>query len=114
MHAKSIKKNSTRLQIHILLQYIFKTITIISQSYGAVKKKSSHDAIESVLITMEYSRIMRKAPMIIAPKDATGCFDLLHTEAIRPIQESKGMPSGINAYRIKVLQGMECIQVEFL
>ena len=61
------------------------------KSYGAVKKKSSHDALESVLITMDYSRIMRK-PMIIAPKDATGCFDLLHVEQICTIQESKGMP----------------------
>ena len=39
--------------------------------------------------------------------DATGCFDLLRAEAIRPIQESKGMPRGINACRIAVLQNME-------
>ena len=45
--------------------------------------------------------------MIIAPKDATGCFDLLRVEQIRTIQESKGMPRGINACRIKVLHGME-------
>ena len=45
--------------------------------------------------------------MIIAPKDATGCFDLLRVEQIRTIQKSKGMPRGINACRIKVLHGME-------
>jgi len=76
------------------------------ETYGAVKKKNTHDALESVLTSLDYSRIMRK-PMMIAPKDATGCFDLLRAEAIRSIQESKGMPRGINACRISVLQNME-------
>ena len=77
------------------------------ETYGAVKKKNTHDALESVLTSLDYSRIMRK-PMMIAPKDATGCFNLLRAEAIRPIQEAKGMPSGINnACRIAVLHNME-------
>ena len=45
--------------------------------------------------------------MAVAPKDATGCFDLLRAEQIKPIQESKGLPASINTCRIKVLQGME-------
>ena len=65
------------------------------ESYGAIRKKSAHDALESVLCTTEYSKIMQK-PLAIAPKDATGCFDLLRMEAIKPIQESKGMPKGLN------------------
>ena len=76
------------------------------ESYGAVRKKSAHDGLASVINTMEYSHIVRK-PMVVAPKDATGCFDLLGAEAIKPIQESKGLPASINTFRIKVLQNME-------
>ena len=46
-------------------------------------------------------------PLAIAPKDATGCFNLLQMEAIKPIQESKGMPKGLGECRIKVLQNMD-------
>ena len=46
------------------------------ESYGAIKKKSAHDAFNSVQNVLEYGRIMR-SPIAIAPKDATGCFDLL-------------------------------------
>ena len=46
-------------------------------------------------------------PLAIAPKDATGCFNLLRMEAIKPIQESKGMPKGLGECRIKVLQNMD-------
>ena len=77
------------------------------EMYGAVKKKNTHDALELVLTSLNYSRIMQKS-MMLAPKDATGCFDMLRAEAIRSIQESKGMmPRGINACRISVLQNME-------
>ncbi|GFH47803.1 hypothetical protein CTEN210_04279 [Chaetoceros tenuissimus] len=76
------------------------------ESYGAVKKKSAHDALNSVQNVLEYSRIMRQ-PIAIAPKDATGCFDLLRREIIKVIQESKGMPKEFGECVVQTLHGME-------
>lgn len=76
------------------------------ESYGAVKKKSAHDALNSVQNVLEYSRIMN-SPIAIAPKDATGCFDLLRREIIKVIQESKGMPKEFGECVVQTLHGME-------
>ena len=76
------------------------------ESYGAIKKKSAHDALNSVQNVLEYSRIMR-SPTAIAPKDATGCFDLLRREIIKVIQESKGMPKEFGECVVQTLHGME-------
>ncbi|GFH57254.1 hypothetical protein CTEN210_13730 [Chaetoceros tenuissimus] len=76
------------------------------ESYGAVKKKSAHDALNSVQNVLEYSRIM-SSPIAIAPKDATGCFDLLRREIIKVIQESKGMPKEFGECVVQTLHGME-------
>jgi len=51
------------------------------ESYGAVKGKSAHEALMSVQIALEQSRLSN-SPLIIALKDATGCFDLIRTELI--------------------------------
>ena len=62
------------------------------ESYGAVKEMSAHAAPNSVQLAMEHSRITR-TPMLIAPKDATGCFDLMQPELVKLIQDSKGVPN---------------------
>ena len=46
------------------------------ESYGAVKGNSAPEALMSVQLTMEQSRLSN-SPMIIALKDATGRFDLI-------------------------------------
>ena len=53
------------------------------ESYGAVKGKSAHDALNSIQNVLEYSRLTN-TPIAIAPKDATGCFDLLRREEDYP------------------------------
>jgi len=52
------------------------------ESYEAVKGKSAHRALMSVQLAMEQSRLSN-SPLLIAPKDATGCFDLIRPELIQ-------------------------------
>ena len=51
------------------------------ESYGAMKGCSAHGALNSVQLALEQSWIMR-SPMVMAPKDATGCSDLIRPELI--------------------------------
>ena len=77
------------------------------KSYGAVKGKCAHEALTSVqLLAMEQSRLSN-SPMIIALKDATGCFDLIRPELIQLIQNSKGVPPETTAAKTTIQQNMK-------
>jgi len=54
--------------------------------------------MESVQLAMEHSRLTR-VPMLIAPKDVTGCFDLMRLELVKLIQDSKGVPKNTKKAR---------------
>ena len=76
------------------------------ESYVAVKGKSTHEALMSVQLAMEQSRLSN-FPMIIAPKDATGCFDLIRPELIQLIQNSKGVPPATTSAKTTIQQNMK-------
>jgi len=71
------------------------------ESYGAVKGKSAHEALMSVQLAMEQSRLSN-APMTIAPKDATKCFDLIRPELTQLIQNSKGVPPEMTSTKTNI------------
>ena len=52
------------------------------ETYGALKGQSTRGALNSVQLALEQSWITR-SPMVMAPKDATGCFDLIRPELIK-------------------------------
>jgi len=76
------------------------------ESYVAVKGMSAHGALNSVQLAMEHSRVTR-IPMLIAPKDATGCFDLMRPELVKFIQDSKGIPKNTTKATTMVLSKMK-------
>ena len=66
---------------------------------------SAHGALNSVQLAMEHSRLTR-TPMLIAPKDATGCFDLMRPELVKLIQDSKGVPTNTTKATTMILSKM--------
>ena len=76
------------------------------ESYGAMKGRSAHGALNSVQLALEQSWIMR-SPMVMAPKDATGCFDLIHLELIKLIQDSKGVPTAMTSAKPLITKNMK-------
>jgi len=46
-------------------------------------------------------------PMLIAPKDATSCFDLMRPELVKLIQDSKGVPANTTKATTMILSKME-------
>jgi len=54
---------------------------------------------------MEQTRLTH-SPMIIAPKDLTGCFNLIQPELIHLIQISKGVPPESTSAKTNIQQNM--------
>eukprot|EP00979_Chaetoceros_neogracilis_P019412 scaffold12301_cov872-Chaetoceros_neogracile.AAC.1 len=48
-----------------------------------------------------------RAPMVMAPKDATGCFDLIRAEFIKLIQDSKGVPPSTTTAKALITKNMK-------
>ena len=76
------------------------------ESYGAMKGCSAHGAINSVQLALEQSWIMR-SPIVMAPKDVTGCFDLIWPEFIKLIQDSKVVPTTTTSAKVLITKNMK-------
>ena len=71
-----------------------------------MKGRSAHGALNSVQLALEQSWILR-SPMVMAPKDATGCFDLIRPELIKLIQDSKGVPTVTTSAKALITKNMK-------
>jgi len=76
------------------------------ESYGVMKGRSAHGALNSVQLALEQNWIMR-SPIVMAPKDATGCFDLIRPELIKLIQDSKGVPTVTTSAKALITKNMK-------
>ena len=48
-----------------------------------------------------------RSPMVMAPKDATGCFDLIRPGLIQLIQDSKGVPITTTSAKALIIKNMK-------